>query len=72
VSFRCFVDNFDVLSTKEQQVDERLGEAFLGCPQTFCNINISMSDISKRDLANHDLANKTVFKVKAVTRICFK
>lgn len=28
-SFRCFVDNFDVLSTKEQLVDESLGEAFL-------------------------------------------
>jgi len=30
VSFRCFVDTFDVLSTKEQLVDESLGEAFLG------------------------------------------
>ena len=39
VSFRCFVDNFDVLSTKEQLVDEILGEAFLGGPETlhqFC------------------------------------
>jgi len=34
VSFRCFVDNFDVLSTKEQLVDESLGEAFLGGLQT--------------------------------------
>jgi len=34
VSFRCFVDNFDVLSTKEQLVDDSLGEAFLGGPQT--------------------------------------
>ena len=25
VSFRCFVDNFDILSTKEQLVDESLG-----------------------------------------------
>ena len=25
VSFRCFVDTFDVLSTKEQLVDESLG-----------------------------------------------
>jgi hypothetical protein len=33
VSFRCFVDNFDVLSTKEQLVDESLGEAFLGGPK---------------------------------------
>ena len=33
VYFRCFVDNFDVLSTKEQLVDESLGEAFLGGPQ---------------------------------------
>ena len=28
VSFRCFVDNFDVLPPKEQLVDESLGEAF--------------------------------------------
>ena len=34
VSFRCFVDTFDVLSTKEQLVDESLGEAFLGDTQT--------------------------------------
>ena len=34
MSFRCFVDNFDVLSTKEQLVDESIGEAFLGGPQT--------------------------------------
>ena len=33
VSFRCFVDNFDVLSTKEQLVDESLGDAFLGGSQ---------------------------------------
>jgi hypothetical protein len=32
-SFRCFVDNFDVLSTKEQLIDESLGEAFFGGPQ---------------------------------------
>ena len=31
---RCFVDNFDVLSTKEQLVDERLREAFLSGLQT--------------------------------------
>jgi hypothetical protein len=29
-----FLDNFDVLSTKEQLVDESLGEAFLGGLQT--------------------------------------
>ena len=34
VSFRCFVDTFDVLSTKEQLVDESLGEAFLGGTKT--------------------------------------
>ena len=34
VSFRCLVNNFDVLSTNEQLVDECLGEAFLGRPQT--------------------------------------
>ena len=34
MSFRCFVDNSGVLSTKEQLVDESLGEAFLGGPQT--------------------------------------
>ena len=34
MSFRCFVDNFDVLSAKEQLVDESLGEAFIGGPQT--------------------------------------
>jgi hypothetical protein len=33
VSFRCFVDTFDVLSTKEQLVDESLEEAFLGGTQ---------------------------------------
>jgi hypothetical protein len=34
-----FLDNFDVLSTKEQLVDEIFGEAFLGGPETshqFC------------------------------------
>ena len=34
VSFRCFIDNFDVLSTKVQLVDESLGEALLGDTQT--------------------------------------
>ena len=34
VSFRCFVDTFDVLSTKKQLVNESLGEAFLGGTQT--------------------------------------
>ena len=35
---RCFVDNFDVLSAKEQLVDERLREAFLGGLQTPANL----------------------------------
>ena len=38
VSFRCFVDNFDVLSTKEQLVDESLGEAFLGGPKPLAEL----------------------------------
>ena len=33
-SFDFFVDNFGVLSTKENLVDESLGEAFLNGPQT--------------------------------------
>ena len=37
VSFRCFVDNFDVLSTKEQLVDESLGQAFLGALEPSSN-----------------------------------
>jgi hypothetical protein len=34
VSFRCVVDTFDVLSTKEQLVNESPREVFLGGPQT--------------------------------------
>ena len=38
VSFRCFVDTFDVLSTKEQLVDESLGEVFLGLSPNFFHL----------------------------------
>ena len=38
VSFRCFVDTFDVLSTKEQLVDESLGEVFLGPSPNFFHL----------------------------------
>ena len=46
VSFRWFIDNFDILSTKEQLVDESLGDAFLCDPRTPRPITSRSSSVS--------------------------